>query len=92
LSPKRLEVITLLVSDLKRDMLGTNKTNLKDHFNNIVKVIILMQILEEHGGVIIKDFMAILEPLTWIERVANFPFVNKGIGNTLPKVIAFFDT
>jgi hypothetical protein len=62
----------------------------RDQLQDIIKTFILLNILEEHGGVMTDGKCIVVEKFDWIRDIMRNPYVNRGNRGIKPKVVGFY--
>jgi hypothetical protein len=66
------------------------KGNLDHHMNDIVKFVILLNVLNENGGVMTTGGFAFTENFKWIKNIVSNPYVNRGSRGVKPQIVGFY--
>lgn len=70
--------------------MGEEKSSLKYHVDSIAQKLILLNILQENGGIVSSGEHAMTEDLSWIASIASNPYVNRGNRGIKPQVVGFY--
>jgi hypothetical protein len=70
----------------------TDKSNLKYHINSVAKTIILLNVLNDNGGLITNAEFAMTEDLKWLRSITANPYVNRGNRGIKPQVVGFYSS
>jgi hypothetical protein len=62
----------------------------RDQLQDIIKTFILLNILEEHGGVMTDGKCIIVEKFDWLRDIMRNPYVNRGNRGIKPSVVGFY--
>jgi hypothetical protein len=67
-------------------------SNLKYHFDDIVKQLILLNILNDNGGLTTTGEFAMTEDLSWIANIITNIYANHGNRGIKPQVVGFYSS
>jgi hypothetical protein len=73
-------------------LVGKNpQRNSRDQLQEIIKTFILLNLLDEHGGVMIDGKCIVVEKFDWLRDIMRNPYVNRGNRGVKPQVVGFYE-
>jgi hypothetical protein len=86
LSHGRIERVEKFITLIEKYPQGKGRSRLQE----IINTFILLNILEEHGGVMTDGKCIMVEKLDWLRDIMRNPYVNRGNRGVKPQVLGFY--
>lgn len=72
-------------------MKNSPESNLKDHFEDIRRRLVVFHVLHEKGGVFAEKNVLFTQKADWLKHVSKNPYANRGSATAQTQYVGFFD-